>query len=298
MKKLLICDTSALFFRGRSALTRTMGQMTTSYGATVTGTFAYLNTLLSLMERDHYDCVVHCTEGGNNWRKKNCENYKSNREKNDQSFFPDMSLLVGDVLPTLGMTPVSVSTFEADDIIATISRNAQAFDEIHIATVDTDLLQLVSNKVKVIMFSSTKRMKLYDIDGVLEKYGIYPSEVKYWKSLCGDLSDNIAGIKGIGPKTAVKIIEESRPESVVNPNLSGADRIALHPKVVKNAHTFLLNLRVITLEGDVPGVVWFASSSPEPKLVESILTTLEFKSMLRRLPKILKTLGAAAKEPV
>ena len=297
MKKLLICDTSAIFYRGKSALARTMGEMTTSYGAPVTGTFAYLNSLFSLMDRDSYDCVVHCTEGGNNWRKKISDDYKSNRERNDTSFYQDQSLLIEDVLPALGMTPVSVSTFEADDVIATLSRHAHAYNEIHIATVDADLLQLVNNKVKVIMFSSTKKMKLYDIDGVLEKYGVYPSEVKYWKSLCGDSSDNIAGIKGIGPKTASKIIKECRPTEV-NPEFTGADKIALHPKVCENAGIFLANLRLTTLENDVPGVVWFASSPPEPKLVENLLTMLEFNSMLKRLPKILQTLGAAAKEPV
>ena len=289
-KKLLICDTSALFYRGKSALTRTMGEMTTSYGAPVTGTFAYLNSLFSLMERDSYDCVVHCTEGGNNWRKKINDVYKANREKNSPTFYQDLSLLVEDVLPTLGMTPVSVPTFEADDIVATISRHARAYYEVHIATVDADLLQLVGNKVKVILFSSTKKMKVYGIDEVLEKYGCYPSEVKYWKSLCGDSSDNIAGIKGIGPKTAIRIIEECR-STEVNPEFTGADRIALHPKVRENAGIFLANLRLTTLENDVPGVVWFASSPPPPEAVQGILTALEFKSMLKRLKKIQTTLG-------
>jgi hypothetical protein len=79
----------------------------------------------------------------------------------------------------------------------------------------------------------------------------------------------------------------------VNPEFTGADRIALHPKVRENASVFLGNLRIITLENDVPGVVWFASSPPEPKLVESLFTTLEFASMLKRLPKILQTLGTS-----
>ena len=296
LKKLLICDTSALFYRGRSALTRTMGEMTTSYGAPVTGTFAYLNSLFSLMDRDSYDCVVHCTEGGNNWRKKVSDDYKSNREKNTTQFYQDLSMLIEDVLPVLGMTPVSVPTFEADDIIATISRHAPAYDEIHIATVDADLLQLVNNRVKVIMFSSTKNMKVYGVEEVVEKFGVRPDEVKLWKSLSGDSSDNIAGIKNIGPKTATRIIEECRPiteDSGEKPFFSTADRIVNHPKVRDNASTFLENLRVITLENDVPGVVWFASSPPPPEAVQGVLTALEFKSMLKRLPKIQKTLGCA-----
>ena len=294
MKKLLICDTSAIFHRGRSALSRTMGEMTTSYGAPVTGTFAYLNSLFSLMDRDSYDCVVHCTEGGNNWRKKVSDDYKSNREKNSLSFYQDLSLLVEDVLPSLGMTPVSVSTFEADDVVATISRHAPAYEEIHIATVDADLLQLVNNRVRVIMFSSTKNMKVYGVDEVIEKFGVRPDEVKIWKAIAGDSSDNIAGIKGLGPKTAVKIIEECRPiveDSGEKPFFSTADRITRHPKVRDNAGIFLANLRLTTLENDVPGVVWFASSPPPSEAVQGVLTALEFKSMLKRLPKILKTLG-------
>jgi DNA polymerase-1 len=271
-----------------------MGEMTTSYGAPVTGTFAYLNSLFSLMDRDSYDCVVHCTEGGNNWRKKVSDDYKSNREKNSLSFYQDLSLLVEDVLPSLGMTPVSVSTFEADDVVATISRHAPAYEEIHIATVDADLLQLVNNRVRVIMFSSTKNMKVYGVDEVIEKFGVRPDEVKIWKAIAGDSSDNIAGIKGLGPKTAVKIIEECRPiveDSGEKPFFSTADRITRHPKVRDNAGIFLANLRLTTLENDVPGVVWFASSPPPSEAVQGVLTALEFKSMLKRLPKILKTLG-------
>ena len=291
MKRLLIVDTSAIFYRGRSALSRAMGEITTSYGAPVTGTFAYLNSLFSLMEFGDYDCIVNCTEGGNNWRKKISDDYKSNREKSSPEFYQDLSLLIEDVLPALGMVPVSVPTFEADDIVATLSRNATAYGEIHIATVDADLLQLVTNKVKVIMFSSTKKMKVYGIDEVLEKYGCYPSEIKYWKALCGDPSDNIAGIKGIGPKTASKVIEECRPTEA-HPEFTGADRIALHPRVRENASTFISNLRIVTLEHDVPSVTWFASSSPSTAVIEALFQSLEFRSYLvpKRLNKIKKAL--------
>ena len=163
------------------------------------------------------------------------------------------------------------------------------------------MLQLVSNKVKVILFNSAKKVREVDIDGVLDIFGVYPSEVAYYKALAGDASDNIAGIKGVGAKTAAKIIEECRPigdNFGEPPMFSAADRIALHPKVRENAGIFLANLRIITLEADVPGLVWFASSPPEPKFVESLFTTLEFASMLKRLPKILQTLGTSGVKPI
>lgn len=290
MKDLLLIDTNAVFMRSRSALTRTMGEMVTSGGIPVTGTYGTLNTIFSIIDKGEYDSVIPVYDAGGNFRKKISDEYKSTREKSSMEHYADMSLLIEDVLPTLGFNPVGVKGWEADDVIATISRNSPAYREVHILTVDSDLLQLVGNRVKVILFNSVKKTKTYGIDEVVEKYGIYPSEIRYYKSLCGDKSDNVAGIKGLGPKTAVKIIEESRP-SEINPEFTGADKICLHPKVSPHAGTFLANLRLITLENDVPDLTWFASSPPIPLHVEALFEGLEFSSMLRRKGKIFKTLG-------
>ena len=290
MKDLLLLDVNAIFHRSRSALSRTMGEMMTSAGIPVTGTYGTLNTIFSIMDKGEYDCVIPCYDAGGNFRKKLDENYKGNREKSDLSHYADMSLLVEEVLPTLGFSPVGVKGWEADDIIATISRNSPAYREIHILTVDSDLLQLVGNRVKVILFNSVKKTITYGIDEVLEKFGVYPAEVGYLKALCGDKSDNVAGIKGVGPKTAVRIIEECRPNEI-NPEFTGADRICLHPKVSPHAATFIGNLRLTTLENDVPECNWFASSSPIPIHVESLFAGLEFSSLLKRKGKILQTLG-------
>ena len=288
--KLLVIDTSALFFRSRSALIRTCGELTTSAGIPVTGTMAFLNALFAIMGKDAYDCVIPCAEGGGNWRKKEGEDYKGTRERQDVAFYADQSLLLEEVLPTLGMNVVKAAGYEADDVIAHISRHSPAYEEIHILTCDKDLLQLVTNKVKVLLFSSSKKMELVDIDGVIRHFGVYPVEVKYYKALAGDKSDNVAGIPKVGAKTAVKIIEESRPKGE-DEFLSGADRIAFHPKVKDQAATFYANLRLVTLENDVPELTWFASTPPIPMHVEALLEGLEFKQMLKRKGKILQTLG-------
>ena len=293
MKKMLVLDCSALFHRSRSALLRSCGELTTSTGIPVTGTLGFLNALFAIMAKYDYSCVVPCAEGGSNWRKKESGEYKANRDSAGLAHYADQNLLLDEVLPTLGMNVAKVAGFEADDVISHISRNSPAYDEIHIYSCDSDLLQLVSNKVKVILFNSVKNTKIYGIDEVLEKYGVYPTEVKYYKSICGDPSDNIEGIKGLGPKTAVKIIEECRP-SEINPEFTGADKIALHPKVAPHAGTFLANLRLTTLENDVPDLAWFASSVPIPLHVEALFAGLEFKSLLKRKVKILETLGCTS----
>ena len=289
MKRLLIIDCSALFHRSRSALTRTCGELTTSAGIPVTGTMGFLNALFAIMAKYDYDCVIPCAEGGNNWRKKEGSEYKANRESASIAHYADQNLLLEEVLPTLGMNVVKVGGFEADDVIAHISRHSPAYEEIHIVSCDKDLLQLVTNKVKVLLFNSAKKMELVDIDGVIRHFGVYPAEVKYFKALNGDASDNVAGIPKIGPKTAVKIIEESRPNEV-NPEFTGADRICLHPKVAPQAGVFLANLRLVTLEHDVPDCTWFASSPPIPVHVEALFAGLEFKSLLKRKDKIFEVL--------
>ena len=288
--RLLLIDCSALFHRSRSALTRTCGELTTSAGIPVTGTMGFLNALFAIMAQEEYSCVIPCAEGGNNWRKKESTAYKANREGADIAHYADQSLLLDEVLPTLGMTVAKAPGYEADDVIAHISRHSKAYEEVHILTCDKDLLQLVSNRVKVLLFSSTKKTELVDIEGVLKHFGVYPAEVKYFKALSGDSSDNVAGIPKIGPKTAVRIIEESRPTEAF-PEFTGADRICLHPKVKDHAGTFLANLRLVTLENDVPELTWFASSPPAPLHVEALFEGLEFRQMLKRKGKILQTLG-------
>jgi DNA polymerase-1 len=290
MKRMLVLDCSALFHRSRSALMRSCGELTTSAGMPVTGTLGFLNALFAIMGKYEYDCVIPVAEGGNNWRKKESGEYKANRESAGLAHYADQSLLLEEVLPTLGMNVAKVAGFEADDVIAHISRNSPAYEEIHIYSCDSDLLQLASNKVKVILFNSVKNTKVYGIDEVLEKYEVYPSEIRYLKSICGDKSDNVAGIPKLGPKTAVKIIHECRPNEI-NPEFSGADRIALHPKVAPHAATFLGNLRLVTLEHDVPDLTWFASNPPIPLHVEALFQGLEFRSLLKRKVKILETLG-------
>lgn len=266
----------------------------TSYGMPVTGTYGYLNAFFSIIDQYSIDCVVPTYDAGQNWRKAESETYKANRTSTDIAHKADMSLLIGDVLPALGFTPIGIPGFEADDIIATISKNSPAYSEVYILTCDRDLFQLVNNKVKIILFNSAKKVELVDATGVEKHFGVPPCEVKFFKALSGDSSDNVAGIKGVGPKTAVKIIEECRT-SQVNPDMSIADRICMHPKVRENSGTFLANLRLVSLDEEVPNLRWYASSPPKESDMRSLFEQLEFKSYLKetRFNKILKTLKVA-----
>ena len=291
-RKLLILDTNALFHRSRNALMRSAGELKTSWGQPITGSYGVLNTLFSILEKEDYDAVLPVYDAGGNFRKKEEGEYKANRGPTDDSFKADFTLLKDELLFYLGFNPIGIKGYEADDVIASVAKSATAFTDVHILTCDRDLLGCVSNRVSVVLFNSAKKVRRVDIDGVLDIFGVYPTEVRYLKSLSGDASDNVTGIKGIGDKTAAKIIMESRPLGL-DDGLSGADRIALHPKVRDHAHTFLSNLRVISMVDDID-VKWFANTPPLESVVRSVFEQSEFGSFLKdaRFKKICKALKA------
>ena len=237
LDRLLIVDCHALFHRSRSALSRAMGEMQTSLGVPTTGTYGFLNSLFSVIEQYEFDSVVPVYDAGNNWRKKEDTDYKADREKSSIAHYADMNLLIEDVLPALGFTPVGVKGYEADDVIATISRKSPAYKEIFILTCDKDLLQLVNNRVKVILFNSSKKIQLVDLDDGFLGY-----------------KANAPGSGGFLPTGVYKYDSTPKADSITNRNENGdfrgtiASQFGIQPGgnpllfVVKKNATILKNL--------------------------------------------------------
>jgi 5'-3' exonuclease len=211
MTKLLLVDFYALFHRSRNALMRATGGLSTSYGRPTTGTYGFTNNLLSVIDAERPSHVAVCYDAGGNWRKEADAEYKANRAKDDgpeaDSFKAEALALMDEVLPALGLPLVGVRGYEADDSIYTLARNAIEFDEVVILTCDQDILQCVTDKVSVVLFNSAKKIARMGVAEVVEKWGVQPQQIPLIKALAGDSSDNIAGIKGLGPKTALRIVE-------------------------------------------------------------------------------------------
>jgi DNA polymerase I len=287
-KKLLIIDSNALFHRSRSSLSRAMGEMTTSYGQPVTGTYGYLNTLFSLMEKEQFDAVVPVYDAGGNWRKKESDDYKANRGPVASEFKYDYSLLIETVLPSLGFTPVGVKGYEADDIIASIAQQATGHSDVFILTCDKDLLQCVTDKVKVILFNTAKKIDTLGVEEVKAKMGVLPQDIPLLKALAGDPSDNISGIGGVGPKTAIALIESVQIFDTVN---SRATALCQTKKLEGKTEKFLSNLKLV-LAGSDKEVSWHPNSRISTSEATAVFQTLEFKSYLKpaRFNKIAKAI--------
>jgi len=213
MNRILVVDFYALFHRGRAAMKRTGRDFTTSQGVPVTGTFPFINNLLAAVKQVEPTHLVVCYDAGGNKRKEDSTGYKANRTGPSDNFKIEAGILLDEGLDCLGIEVVGMRGYEADDIIHTIHHKAnfgmKKMDEVIIWTCDQDLLQCVTERTKVLLFNTAKKQTLMGFDEVVEKWGCTPDDIKYVKALSGDASDNIHGVPGVGPKTAIKILKEA-----------------------------------------------------------------------------------------
>jgi 5'-3' exonuclease len=175
-------------------------------GVDVSVTFGVLRMLISIINKYHPRSVIVAWDGGiPKYRRALLPQYKAHRKKDDDRDWDDihrqMNELCDYALPMCGITTLRRREIEADDFLATASRMVN--DRPYIVTMDDDLLQCVDKRTSVI-----KPLKgiIVDNQSFVKHVGVKPEQYLLYKTLVGDGSDNIPGIKGIGPKTAAKLL--------------------------------------------------------------------------------------------
>lgn len=299
-KTLILIDGHALAFRQYYALERT--GMKTSDGTPSWAVYGFFKAIFDLLKNKDINAdsigvafdVSHQT-----FRTEHYEEYKANREA-----MPDpMRIQMGLIYEGLKAFSIPVYTkegFEADDVIGTISKRAcELGHKVLILTGDQDAFQLVDKDgcVKVII-PSKGELKEYNWDSVHEKLGIYPNQVIDYKALRGDTSDNIPGIKGIGEKTAVKLLEEFQ---TVDNVLANADKIqgnAIKEKIKNGVEDAKLSKFLATIVRDVDINFDFDKTNieiPEISKVTEFFRMMQFYSFLKNIENILKTFDKGGK---
>jgi len=205
----LLIDLNALFHRSKHAiLKRTKEDLKTPDGKPITGSYGVLNTLISVIkEYGLFKYIVACYDagGGSDSRKKINPDYKSNRKTQPDSFYEDYEILKQQILPSMGIQVLGIYGYEADDIIYTLSKRNVDKKGL-ILSVDKDLLGCIVNNTDVLIYSSNKKKTIWTKSLFKEKFGIDPRFYTLYKSIIGDNSDNIKGIKGYGPKKTSKLL--------------------------------------------------------------------------------------------
>jgi DNA polymerase-1 len=272
----VIIDGSSYLYRAFHALP----PLTNSKGQPTGAIYGVINMIRKLLNdfTPKYIAVVFDSRVPS-FRKVMYPEYKAHRPPMPTELQSQISLL-HELIEDMGIPLIVIDGVEADDVIATLAVQAA---EQHINTLissgDKDLAQLVNDKINII---DTMSNKFFDVNGVKEKFGVGPSQILDYLTLLGDASDNIPGVPGVGPKTAVKLLEEYQ---TVENILAHVQEIS--GNLGKNLQASIAQLpmakELLTLKYDVE--LGFAPSDltrkPEnhPRLV-SLLQELEFKKWL------------------
>ena len=221
MKKLLILDSNSILNRAFYGVR----YLSAKDGTPTNAIYGFLNILLKLIKEQEPDYICAAFDvKAPTFRHKQYEGYKAQRKPMPEGLAAQMPL-AKDVLRAMGVTILEKEGYEADDIIGTVARLCEESEiSCFIATGDKDDLQLASDKTKVILTvtkSGYNETIIYDDKAVKEKYHVTSTEFIDVKALMGDPSDNIPGVKGVGEKTAMSLIEKHHSIEYIYENIDG-----------------------------------------------------------------------------
>lgn len=286
MQKLLLIDGNSLFHRAYHALP----PLTDKKGEMANAVFGFSNMIIKAIgevKPTHIACAF--DTAAPTFRHVEFEKYKAQRPAPPPDLYPQLPK-VKKVLDAFGIAFFEKEGYEADDVLATIAskivgRRTRNF-EVVILSGDRDVLQLVDGDIKVQMPGwNMRETTLYGAREVKGKYGLAPHQMVDYKSLIGDPSDNVPGIAGIGPKTAVSLLSkyhtlenlfdhiDEQPESIRAKLEAGKDVALAAKRLVELDRNVNLDLRIENLE-----------FKPDWKKVRIEYEELGFKSIVSKLP--------------
>ena len=282
-KKLLLLDAYALIFRAFYAMIRS--PRITSTGIDTSAVFGFVNTLQDLLKREQPSHIAVCFDppGGKTFRHENYPPYKANRDKTPEGILVAVPYIKR-ILQAYRIPIFEVEGFEADDVIGTLSHQAeqQGFFT-YMVTGDKDFGQLVTPNIKV--YDPLKK-EILGVKEVNDKYGILsPKQLIDILGLMGDTADNIPGCPGVGPKTAEKLIQQFG--SIEN-LLEHTDELkgAQQQKVRDNAEQIRMSKWLATIITDVPVTLDADALRREPvdmDALREVFNELEFRTLSQRL---------------
>jgi DNA polymerase-1 len=301
-ENLVLVDGSSLAYRAFFALFKS--GLRRGDGTPTWAIYGFFNSLFDLIERKRPDGMAMCFDlAGPTFRDEKYAEYKANR-----SAMPDDLTVQWPVIKQgvrlLGIPLYEVEGFEADDVIGTVSKIAESKGiQVQILTGDKDAFQLVDNvsrTIKVLMPGQPGKGEIieYGRQEVFEKLGVWPEQVIDYKGLCGDTSDNIPGVKGIGPKTAVQLLTSYQTVEGIYEHLEEIKSQSVKQKLIDGKDSAFASKDLATIRLDVPLEFDFEHCQmdvPSTEAVAEFFTSLEFKNLVKRLGTILSRFGYAAK---
>ncbi|MCE3200096.1 DNA polymerase I [Paenibacillus sonchi] len=283
MDKLILIDGNNIIYRAFFAmppLTNTAGQQTNAV-------YGFTTMLLRLIEEHKPTHMIVAFDAGKiTFRHEGYEDYKGGRQKTPPELSEQFPMLK-ELLRNLGVPQFEIDGYEADDIIGSISREAdEAGRKVMIVSGDKDMLQLASEHTTVALVrKGVTEVEMYGPRQIREKYDLTPQQIIDLKGLMGDASDNIPGVPGVGEKTALKLLQQFGSVEGV---LAGTDELKgkMKEKLEEHADSAIMSKKLATIYREVPlEHAWedMVFTGIRSDTAGPALAKLEFKSLLERL---------------
>lgn len=291
MKKLVIIDGKSVFYRGYYA----MGNLSLEDGTPTGGVYGFASLAFEVIRKLKPDYVVVAWDKkGTSTAKRSAiyPEYKAGRKKVPDDFYEQIPLLK-DFLKTLGWPLFETDGYEADDILGTLAVQANKLGvEANLITSDLDMLQLIDENTKVFaMKRGFSDIEEFDLEYFENKYGLKQSQFLDLKALQGDSSDNIPGVPGIGPKTATQLLQEFFTLEGIYENLENI-KPAWRKKLEDGKDLAFMSKKIAEIFLDAPVELNFEDADIHNFNYEEVLKMLrklEFNSLVRKIPKEMKT---------
>lgn len=290
MKRLVIIDGKSVFYRGYYA----MAGLTTSDGTPTGGVYGFASLAFEVIRKLKPDYVVVAWDKKGTSISKRLEifpDYKAGRKKQSDDFYEQIPVL-HDFLATLGWPLFECDGYEADDILGTLSKQANEQGvESCLITSDLDMLQLIDHDTKVFaMKRGFSQIEEFDLEYFEQKYGLKQAQFLDLKALQGDSSDNIPGVPGIGPKTATALLQEFFTLEGIYENLEKI-KPAWRKKLEAGRESAFMSKKIAEIWLDAPVQIDFEKASIAnfnyPRVLET-LKKLEMPSLILKIPAEMK----------
>jgi DNA polymerase-1 len=298
--ELFLIDGNSLAYRAFFALPESIA---TSTGMPTNTIFGFASMLVKILTDYGPKATLVVWDAGSSGRKEVYSEYKAQRTSRPDLLreqWPHLEPLV----EAFGYRNLAVEGYEADDVIASLverARDSEPPVPVMVVTGDRDAYQLVGDGVRIMTTSrGITDTRVYDHEGVVERYGIRPELIPDFIGLKGDTSDNIPGVPGIGDKTAAELLQRfGSLEGVLEhvDEISGAKR---KQNLIEHADDARLSKVLATIKRDIPvdvDIASFTAQPPDRSRLREVFREFELREPLRRLEEALGSADAAAPAP-
>ena len=284
MKKIILVDGNNLLFRSYYATAYNGNFMKNSKGFPTNALFGFANMINKIINEENPTHIIVAFDKGKTFRHEKYAEYKGGRIETPEELkvqFP----VAKEMLEYMGIKYYEIDNYEADDIIGTFAKFCDEDDDFigTIISSDKDLLQLISNDVDIKLLKQKDYIR-YNDKTFKEAYGIEPKRIIDLKALMGDSSDNIPGVKGIGEKTALKLLQQYVSLDGIYENIDNI-KGSIHDKLVTDKENAYRSFELATIIKDVPidiNINDVELKDKNSKALNSLYENLEFYSLLKK----------------